>query len=375
MAEFGEFIKHFSILPDPRIDRTKKHNLIDILFIAVCTMICGGEGFTDMEDFAETREEWLRKYLELPGGVPSHDTFRRVFSVIDPDAFQECFVRWSQSLHEATKGEVIALDGKTIRHSFDTASGKPALHLISAWASENGLALGHVKVDDKSNEITALPKLLEMLDVKERTVTMDAMGCQKELAEQIVDAGGDYVLCVKGNQVSLHEDVAWFFSECEDFKGVDHTYYESVEKDHGRIEVRKCWAVEGEAKWLGFGEEWKGLKSIAAVKGERTIAGKKSTETRYYISSLPGDAKKIALAVREHWAIENSLHWVLDVTMNEDMSRVRKDNAPENLATLRRIAINMVKKDKTPMKGRPSIRRAMKRACYLNSNLEHILVS
>lgn len=375
MADFGEFIEHFSILPDLRVDRTKKHNLIDILFIGVCTMICGGEGFTDMEDFAETKEEWLRKHIELPGGIPSHDTFRRVFSTMDPDAFLACFMAWSESLHTATKGEVIALDGKAIRHSFDTASGQPALHIISAWASESGLALGHVKVDDKSNEITALPKLLEMLDIRDRTVTMDAMGCQKELAEQIVDKGGDYVLCVKGNQGSLHEDVKRFFDECDDFKGVDHTYYESVEKDHGRIEVRKCWAVEGEAKWLGFGEEWKGLRSIAAVRGERIIRGKSSIETRHYISSLPGDAQKIALAVREHWAIENSLHWVLDVTMNEDMSRVRKDNAPENLATLRRIAINMVKKDKTPMKGRPSIRRAMKRAAYLDSNLEQILVS
>jgi predicted transposase YbfD/YdcC len=372
---FEGFIEHFSILPDPRVDRTKKHNLIDILFIGVSTTICGGEGFTDMEDFATAKEDWLRKYLELPGGIPSHDTFRRVFSVIDPDAFQTCFARWTQTLHEATNGEVIALDGKTIRHSFDTASGQPALHIVSAWASENGLALGHVKVDDKSNEITALPKLLEMLDIKGRTVTMDAMGCQKELAEQIVDKGGDYVLCVKGNQGSLHEDVAWFFDECEDFKDVEHTYYESVEKDHGRIEIRKCWAVEGEAKWLGFGEEWKGLRSIAALRAERIIRGVSSKETRYYISSLPGEAQKIASAVREHWAIENSLHYVLDVTLNEDMSRVRKDNAPENLATLRRIAVNMVKKDKTPMKGRPSIRRAMKRAAYLNNSLEHILVS
>jgi len=375
MTEFEGLIEHFSILPDFRVDRTKKHNLTDILFIAVCTMICGGEGFTDMEDFAETKEDWLRQYLELPGGIPSHDTFRRIFSILDPEEFMACFMRWTESLHAATKGEVIALDGKTIRHSFDTLSGKPPLHVISAWASENGIALGHVKVDEKSNEITALPRLIEMLDIKNRTVTMDAMGCQKGLAEQIVDKGGDYVLCVKGNQSSLHEDVKWFFDECEDFGGIEHTYYESVEKDHGRIEVRKCWAVEGEAQWLGFGEEWKGLRSIAAVRGERIIGGKSGTETRYYISSLPGDAKKIALAVREHWAIENSLHWVLDVVMNEDMSRVRKDNAPENLAILRRIAINMVKRDKTPMKGRPSIRRAMKRACYQNFNLEQILVS
>jgi predicted transposase YbfD/YdcC len=375
VGDLGGFIEHFSILPDFRVDRTKKHNLIDILFIAVCTVICGGEGFTDMEDFATAKEDWLRKYLELPGGIPSHDTFRRVFSIMDADIFQDCFVAWSQALHEFTKGEVIALDGKTIRHSFDRASGQPALHIISAWASENGLALGHVKVDDKSNEITALPKLLDMLDIKGRTVTMDAMGCQKELAEQIVDKGGDYVLCVKGNQASLHEDVAWFFGECEDFEGIDHTYYESVEKDHGRIEVRKCWAVEGEAKWLGFGEEWTGLRTIAALQAERIIRGVSSKEMRYYISSLPGDAQKIALAAREHWAIENSLHYVLDVTMNEDMSRVRKDNSPQNLTTLRRIAINMVRKDKTPMKGRPSIRRAMKRAAYLNCSLEQILVS
>lgn len=375
MAEFEEFIEHFSILPDPRTDRTKKHNLIDILFIAVCTMICGGEGFTDMEDFATAKEEWLGKYLELPGGIPSHDTFRRVFSILDPDAFVACFVRWSETLHKATKGEVIALDGKTIRHSFDTVSGQPALHIISAWASENGISLGHLRVDDKSNEITALPKLLEMLSIKGRTVTMDAMGCQKDLAERIVDKGGDYVMCVKGNQESLHEDVKYFFDECGDFRGIEHSYYESVEKDHGRTEVRKCWAVEGEAKWLGFGEEWKRLRSIAAIRGERIIGGNKSVETRYYISSLPGDAKKIALAVREHWAIENSLHWVLDVTMNEDMSRIRKDNAPENLATLRRIAINMVKKQKIEMKGRPSVRRAMKLAGYRNSSLEQILVS
>ena len=375
MSEFKGFIEHFSILPDPRIDRTKRHNLLDILFIAVCTMICGGEGFTDMEDFGGKKEEWLRKYLELPFGIPSHDTFRRVFSIMDPHELLSCFMRWTESLHKMTKGDVIALDGKTIRHSFDTYSGQPPLHIISAWASENGLALGHVKVDSKSNEITALPKLLEMLDIEGRTITMDAMGCQKDLAKQIVDKGGDYVLCLKANHLNLHEDVKWFFDECDDFSDIEHTYFESLEKDHGRIELRKCWAVEGEAKWLGFGEEWKGLRSIAAVRGERTISGETSVDTRYYISSLPGDAKKIALAVREHWAIENSLHWVLDVTMNEDQSRIRKDNAPENLATLRRIAINMLKKDRSPMKGRPSIRRRMKRAAYASASMEQILVS
>jgi predicted transposase YbfD/YdcC len=338
-------------------------------------MICGGEGFTDMEDFATAKEDWLRKYLELPGGIPSHDTFRRVFSILDPEAFVACFVHWSEALHKSTKGEVIALDGKTIRHSFDTVSGQPALHIISAWASENGISLGHLRVEDKSNEIRALPKLLDMLSIEGRTVSMDAMGCQTELAEKIVEKGGDYVICVKANQEGLYEDVKYFFDESGDFHDTEHTYYESVEKDHGRIEVRKCWSVEGEAEWLGFGEEWKQLRSISALRGERIMGGKGSIETRYYISSLPGDAKKIALAVREHWGIENSLHWVLDVTMNEDMSRIRKDNAPENLATLRRIAINMVKKQKIEMKGRPSVRRAMKLAGYQNTSLEQILVS
>jgi predicted transposase YbfD/YdcC len=371
MSFASGFLGHFSVVPDPRIDRAKRHELIDILFIGVCTVICGGEGFTDMEVFGKAKEEWLRKYLELPHGIPSHDTFRRVFAVIEPTAFAECFSTWSESLHEATKGGVVALDGKTLRHSFDTASRQPALHMISAWATENGVALGHLKVEPETNEITALPRLLETLDIEGRTVTMDAMGCQKELAEKIVEKKGDYVLCVKGNQASLHEDVAWFFDECEDFADVEHTYYESVEKDHGRIEIRKCWAVEGEAEWLGFGEKWKGLRSIAAVKAERIIGTEKSTQTRYYISSLPGDAKRIADAVREHWAIENGLHWVLDVTLGEDRSRIRKDSAPENLATLRRIAVNMIRKGK----GKSSIRQAIMKAGWDTAFLERLLTS
>lgn len=371
MSFASGFIGHFSVLPDPRIDRARRHELIDILFIGVCTVICGGEGFTDMEVFGKAKEEWLRKYLDLPNGIPSHDTFRRVFGVIEPAAFNECFTGWSKSLHEATKGDVLAFDGKTLRHSFDVASGQPALHMISAWATQNGVALGHLKVDAETNEITALPKLLDMLDIDGRTVTMDAMGCQKELAAKIVDKGADYVLCVKGNQGRLHGDVSWFFDECEDFRDVEHTYYESVEKDHGRIEIRKCWAVEGEAEWLGFGEEWKGLRSIAAVKAQRIIRGESSSQTRYYISSLPGDAKRIADAVREHWAIENSLHWVLDVTLGEDRSRIRKDSAPENLATLRRIAVNMIRKGK----GKVSIRQAIMKAGWDTNFLERLLTS
>ena len=365
---------HFAVLSDPRVARTKKHLLSDILFIAICTIACDGEGFTDMEVFGRAKEEWLRKYLELPGGIPSHDTFGRVFSIIDPEAFTECFVNWTQAIHTATAGEVVALDGKTVRHSFDTATGKSALHLVSAWASENGLALGQVKVDDKSNEITAIPKLLEMIDVKGRIITTDAMGCQKDIVKRIIDKNGDYVLCLKGNQESLHDEVKFFFEECRaaDFKDVDHSYFDSVEKDHGRIEIRRCWVVEDDAiRWLERQDQWPGLKSIAAIEGKRRIGNKTTIETRYFISSLAGRASKVMSAAREHWAIENSLHHVLDVTFNEDASRIRRDNAPENLTILRKIVINLVKKQKNT---KASIRGKLKRAAWDNSYLETILV-
>lgn len=335
MPDPMDFHAHFAVLSDPRVARTRKYLLSDIMFIAICTIACGGEGFTDMELFARAKEQWLRKYLELPGGIPSHDTFGRVFSIISPDAFGECFVNWTQAIHVATEGEVIALDGKTIRHSFDATTGKSALHLVSAWASENGLALGQVKVDKK----------------------------------------GDYVLCLKGNHEKLYEDVKYFFDEVKsaDFSYVDHSYFESVEKDHGRIEIRRCWVVEDDAvRWLEKEDQWPGLASIAAIESERRTGKKTSIETRYFISSLAGRASKIVSAAREHWAIENSLHHALDVTMNEDASRIRKDNAPENLATLRKIVINLIKKQKNT---KASVRGRLKKAAWDNSYLETILVS
>lgn len=377
MFESGDFFAHFSILPDPRIDRTRKHKLIDILFIAICTTICGGEGFNDMEAFGIAKEEWLRKFLELPYGIPSHDTFRAVISRIDPKEFAECFTRWTTSIHELTKGEVIALDGKTIRHSFDRATGQSALHIVSAWATGTGVALGQMRVDEKSNEITAIPKLLELLEIKGCIVTVDAMGCQKDIAEKIIDKGGDYVLCLKGNQTGLHDDVKWFFEEIErsGFGDLEHKYFESVEKDHGRIEIRRCFMVETDAiEWLGEqGHAWKGLKSLAAIKSERRIDGKIANETRYFISSLTGSAEQLATAARCHWGIENSLHYVLDVTMNEDKNRIRKDNAPENLSILRKIAINSIKRATTSAKS--SVRVRIKKAGWDNSYLEKIFVS
>jgi predicted transposase YbfD/YdcC len=375
VADPTDFVAHFSILPDPRVDRTKKHRLLEMLFIAVCTIICGGETFTDMESFGEAKEEWLRKFLELPHGIPSHDTFGRLFARLDPQAFGECFLRWSEALHKATKGEVIALDGKTVRHSFDTATGQSALHLVSAWASENGITLGQLRVDGKSNEITALPKLLQVLDVTGCVVTLDAMGCQKDLAGQVKKQGGDYVICLKGNQNSLHEETRYFFEEAKrmKFRDVPYAYHQTVEKDHGRIETRRVWMVEEVAiTWLAREDQWPGLASLAMVEAERRIGKKTTKEIRYFISSLRGDVKQLATAARRHWGIENSLHWVLDVTMNEDQSRARKDHAPENLALLRRLALNLIKQAKP---AKQSVRASIKKAGWDNSFLEAILVS
>jgi predicted transposase YbfD/YdcC len=330
-----------------------------------------------MEWFGRAKEKWLRKFLELPFGIPSHDTFRAVISRIDPHKFSECFISWAAAIHEITNGEVIALDGKTLRRSFDKATGQNALHIVSAWATGSGMTLGQVRVDKKSNEITAIPKLLELLEIKGCIVTIDAIGCQKDIAEKIIDKGGDYVLCLKGNQSGLHEDVKWFFEEIErsGFGDLEHRYFESVEKDHGRIEIRKCWMVEADAiTWLGEqGHAWKGLKSLAAIKAERRIDGKIATETRYFISSLTGSAEQLAMAARGHWGIENSLHYVLDVTMNEDKNRIRKDHAPENLAILRKIAINSIKRESSSPKS--SVRSRIKKAGWDDSYLEKILVS
>jgi predicted transposase YbfD/YdcC len=375
MSDSPDFVAHFSDLPDPRIERAKRHLLVDILFIAVCTIICGGESFTDMELFGKSKEVWLRQLLTLPHGIPSHDTFGRVFSLLNPQAFGESFLRWTAALHEATQGEVIALDGKTVRHSFDAATGQGALHLISAWASKSGVTLGQQKVEGKSNEITALPTLLKLLDVTGCIVTMDAMGCQKELAGQIVEQGGDYVLGLKGNQGHLHEEVKYFFDEAQrrQFHDVPHDYHATVEKAHGRIEMRRCWLVtEVAMEWLERQNQWPGMASIAALEAERRIGRKVTKETRYFISTLQSSAKQLMEAARTHWKIENSLHWVLDVTLHEDQSRIRKEHAPENLALLRRLALNLIRKAKPP---KASVRGSIKKAGWDNSFLEKILVS
>jgi len=370
MEEYENLIEHLKLIPDMRAERGKKHKLIDILFIALCSIISDGEGIGDIVNFAEHREKWLRKYIELPYGIPSYCTFRRVLQILEPKDLQKGLMSWTESLRNATSGQVIALDGKTLRHSFDTWSGQKSLHLLNAWVTDNGIAIGCERVGEKSNEIPAAPDLIEKLSVKGHIVTLDAMGCQKETAKKIIEKGGDYLLCAKKNQPSLYEDLKEFFDDCGDFKTVDFGYYENLEKGHGRIEERKCWAVEGESKWLGLDKEWKKIRTLAMIKRKRTIRETSSEETSYYITSLEGNARKIAEAARSHWAIENSLHWVLDVTMNEDMNRIRKDNAPENMAVMRRVAISMVNQ----IKGKLSVRRALKSAAMDTDFLEKILV-
>lgn len=342
------FSKYFSKLTDPRIDRTKQHSLEDIIIIAICGTICGADGWTEIEEYGKAKFKWLKTFLLLPNGIPSHDTFGRVFSLLDPEQFQECFLGWVQSVVTLTKGEVVAIDGKTLRKSFDKASEKAAIHMVSAWANTNRMVLGQVKVDDKSNEITAIPKLLKLLDISGSIITIDAMGCQKKIATVIKENGADYVLALKENQPNLYENVSVFFDKAikNGFGDIQYDYHETKDKGHGRIERRCYWKVS-DITWVKHKENWDGLNSIGMVESHRCIGDKESVERRYYINSIKNDVKQFAHAVRSHWGIENSVHWVLDIAFREDESRVRKDNSPQNLAMLRHIALNLIKQEKS----------------------------
>jgi predicted transposase YbfD/YdcC len=385
------FAEHFASLPDPRVERTRRHALIDILTIALCAVICGADGFVEMEAWGRAREPWLRERLELSGGIPSHDTFNRLFARLDPDAFARCFLSWTEALREVLSAPpdaqeavppaqgsgagapkerspmptLVALDGKRLRRSFDSVTGSTALHLVSAWATEQHLVLGQVKVAEGGNEITALPELLSLLDVAGCVVTIDAIGCQRELARQIVAQGADYVLAVKANQPALLEDVQLFLDDAyeQGFRGVSHQGHQSFDAEHGRQE-RRAYFVTGEVDWLrerhqtDGAESWAGLQSIGMVEARRREGGPgvpESVERRYYISSLAGDeagsAQRFAWAVRGHWGIENGLHWVLDVAFREDDCRVRREHAPQNLATLRHLALSLLRREKTAKMG------------------------
>ena len=344
---------HFGALPDPRVERTRGHLLIDILTIGLCAVLCGGEGWTDMATFGQARERWLRTFLALPNGIPSHDTFGRVFAALDPDAFGAAFAAWARAV-APPGGGAVAIDGKTLRRSHDRAKGRAALHLVSAWADASGLVLGQVAVEGKANEIVAIPHLLRLLDLRGRTVTIDAMGCQAAIARQIVAQGGDYVLALKENHPTLHDDVRATFAEARatGFAGLaprHHSAASAVEKDHGRLEIRRAWTVSDPEvlAYLDAAGRWAGLRGIGLVEAERRLGDQRSVEVRHFLLSQPLDAATFAGLVRSHWGIENRLHWVLDVTCDEDACRVRAGHAAQNLAALRHLALNLLRRDAT----------------------------
>jgi len=347
--------EYFGKVKDSRKERTKDHKLIDIITIAICGVICGAEGWTDIELFGKSKLTWLKTFLELPNGIPSHDTFGRVFSMIAAAEFQQAFYDWVVAVNEIVQGQIINIDGKCLEGSANKPLGKRAIYMVSAWAVENGVVLGQRKVDEKSNEITAIPELLNMLDIAHCIVTIDAIGTQTEIAETIVAAQAEYVLSVKENQGKLFTDIAMLFEvdQALDFKYADLDYAKVVSKGHGRLEIRECWSTSNPEylKLIRGSENWAGLQSIAMVVSTRRVNGQETRKVRYYISSLVSAADRLLHIVRRHWAIENELHWVLDVAMNEDHSRVRKDQAPENFAVLRHIALNLLKKEKTAKGG------------------------
>lgn len=343
------FLRTFDELKDPRMDRTRKHSLSDILTISICAVICGADGWTQIERFGHCKKKWFATFLDLPNGIPSHDTFRRVMMLLDPEAFERCFMAWISELAVASKGRLIAVDGKTLRRSLDRANDKAAIHMVSAWCNANEMVLGQVATDEKSNEITAIPKLLELIDIDRAVVTIDAMGCQKVIAKTIIKQGGDYVLQLKGNQGGLHNETVQLFDEClrDDCLGIKYTTVMTTNKGHGRLEQRTIWATE-DVSWFAERDKWKNLRSLIRILRKRTVDGETSSEYHYYISSLSAtDPTKLLAHIRGHWSVENQLHWSLDVSFGDDDRRIRTGYGAENFSRLSRIALNLLKAEKT----------------------------
>jgi predicted transposase YbfD/YdcC len=365
--------QHFSVLEDPR-QYNRRHHLRDILVIAICAAIGGADGWSDVALFGETKLKWLKEVLnlDLPHGIPSADTFRRVFAVLDAEQFQTSFVNWIQAVEKVTEGQIVAIDGKALRRSHDRSLGQEALHMVSAWASESGLVLGQIKVDDKSNEIPAVPELLEMLEVKGCIVTLDALHCQTQTVEAILDKQADYVLPVKENQPRLLEALQGLFDDAEEMHWVKCDSYQTVNKGHGRIESRECWTTSDPEylKYIATLADWQGVQSIAMVEAVRRIGEQSTTTRRYFISSLESDAKLMLRAVRSHWGIENQVHWVLDITFREDDSRIRRGNGAENFAVLRHITLNLLKRENSAKR---SLKAKRKRAAWDDDYLLTVL--
>jgi predicted transposase YbfD/YdcC len=362
----------FAQLQDPRVDRTKRHQLVDIIVIAILAVISGSDGWDDIVDFADVRESWLRTFLELPNGIPCADTFRRVFGALDPLEFGRCFAQFVAELGGHVEGKLVCIDGKTMRRTFARERGQGPLHIVSAWVAESGVTLGQVAVDAKSNEIVAIPELLAMLEIEGATVTIDAAGCQRKIAQAIVEKGAHYLLSLKDNQPLLHQEVVSYFDDALG-SGVELPCHESVDKGHGRLEVRRVW-TSTDIGWMSVRKRWKGLQSLVMVERERQVGERTSKERAYFLSSQPFDrAERAAYLVRGHWGIENGLHWVLDMVFDEDHSRIRQRRAAQNFALLRKLALSLLKNE--PTDGKKSVARKRKRAGWDHEYLFKVLAA
>ena len=375
-ADLEGLLTSFNELPDPRSERNQEHALLSIVAIAICGAICGADNWVDIEAYGKAKQEWLSSWLALPNGIPSHDTFGRVFRFLNPQAFREGFMEWIRALGPLKAGEVVSIDGKQMRGAKDIPKGKEGLYMVSAWAAEQGIVLGQSKVDEKSNEITAIPELLDVLAVEGCVVTIDAIGCQTEIAQKIVDQQADYMLAVKGNQGTLFEDIVDLFAGFEQahWQDVRHDYFKTVNKDHARLEIRECWVV-AQPEYLAYLRrfpDWKALHSLVKIVSQRQLNGETSMQTRYFISSLNTSAQRCLAICRDHWRIENDLHWVLDVAFAQDLNRVHKDFAPENWAVLQHIALVLVKQERS---SRASVKTKRLRAGWDDDYLCTILAS
>ena len=362
---------HFGNLRDPRAAHSIEHKLLDILVISICGTISGANDFTAISEYGKSKEKWLKTFLELENGIPSADTFERIFARLNPSELQKCFIGWMEAVHKTTDGELINIDGKTLRGAKEAGNSRSLIHMVSVWSATQHLVLGQKKVSEKSNEITAIPPLLEMLAIRGCLVSIDAMGCQTEIAKIIIEQGADYVLALKGNQGNLHDDVSQLFTSAraQKFHNIEHQFHSTVEKGHGRIEKRSYWTM-GNTEFLIGAEKWTGLKSIGMVESERNVNGVVSIQQRYYILSIESDVRRFSQSVRSHWSIENQLHWILDVGFDEDASQCCRGYTAENLAVIRHVGLNLLSRDK---KTKVGVKTKRLKAGWDDNYLKHIL--